>query len=124
MLSTCDVIAFASTREPAKARAFYQEVLGLSLVADDPFALVFDAHGTMLRVSVVRDLTPQPFTILGWKVDDIRSSTAGLAAKGVKFERFAGMNQDDAGIWNSPGGAKIAWFKDPDGNTLSLTQFR
>jgi len=120
-----EVIAFAPTINPEKARAFYEGVLGLRLVADEqPFALVFDANGIMLRVTTVHDLKPQQFTILGWRVADIESAIDRLAAAGVEFLRFPGMNDGDPhGIWNSPSGARIAWFKDPDGNVLSVTEF-
>jgi len=120
-----EVIAFAPTINPEKARAFYEGVLGLRLIADEqPFALVFDANGIMLRVTTVHDLKPQQFTILGWRVADIESTTDRLAAAGVEFLRFPGMNDGDPhGIWNSPSGARIAWFKDPDGNVLSVTEF-
>ena len=120
-----EVIAFAPTINPEKARAFYEGVLGLRLIADEqPFALVFDANGIMLRVTTVHDLKPQQFTILGWRVADIESTTDRLAAVGVEFLRFPGMNDGDPhGIWNSPSGARIAWFKDPDGNVLSVTEF-
>lgn len=125
ILSGSEVIAFAPTTNPDKARAFYEGVLGLRLVADEqPFALVFDANGIMLRVTTVHDLNPQQFTILGWRVADIESAIDRLAAAGVEFLRFPGMNDGDPhGIWNSPSGARIAWFKDPDGNVLSVTEF-
>ena len=125
VLGGSDVIAFAPTIDPLKARVFYESVLGLRLVADQaPFALEFDAHGTMLRVTTVQELKPQPFTILGWRVADIQARVDDLVAAGVKFERYPGINEaDPRGIWNSPGGARIAWFKDPDGNVLSLTEF-
>jgi catechol 2,3-dioxygenase-like lactoylglutathione lyase family enzyme len=111
-----------ATVDPPRARTFYEEVLGLKLVADDAFALVFDVAGTMLRVTRVEALEPQPFTVLGWSADDIESAVRALADRGVGFERYPGLEQDDLGIWASPGGARVAWFKDPDGNTLSLTQ--
>jgi catechol 2,3-dioxygenase-like lactoylglutathione lyase family enzyme len=124
-LGGSDVIAFAPTTNPLKAREFYESVLGLRLVADQaPFALEFDAHGTMLRVTTVQELKPQPFTILGWRVTDISATIDKLIAAGVQFERYSGINESDPrGIWNSPGGARVAWFKDPDGNVLSLTEF-
>ena len=126
ILGRSDVIAFAPTTDPAKARAFYEEVLGLRLVADQaPFALEFDANGVMLRITTVQELKPQPFTILGWQVDDIEATIDRLSAAGVAFERYPGMNDSHPrGIWNSPAGARIAWFKDPDGNVLSLTEFK
>ena len=123
MLNSCDVIAFVATTEPARAREFYGKVLGLGLVADEPFALVFDAHGTMLRIAKVQEFQPARHTVLGWTVPDISEAVEELKAKGVTFERYEGFNQDDLGIWAAPHGAHVAWFKDPDGNTLSLTQF-
>jgi predicted enzyme related to lactoylglutathione lyase len=89
-----------------------------------PFALVFDANGTMLRVATVRELTPDPFTVLGWDVQSIETTVDKLAAAGVEMLRFPGMNDSEPrGIWTAPSGARIAWFKDPDGNALSVTQF-
>ena len=116
-------MAFVSTAQPEKARQFYSETLGLRLVASEPVALVFDSDGVMLRISIVKELTPQPFTVLGWDVDDIAASMRALAAKGVRFENYGFPGQDDAGIWTTPDGTQVAWFKDPDGNLLSLTQF-
>ncbi len=126
ILGGSKLVAFAPTTDPAKARAFYESVLGLRLVADEkPFALVFDANGTMLRVTTVHELKAQQFTILGWQVADIEATVDRLAAAGVTFESFKGMNDGDPrGIWNSPSGARVAWFKDTDGNMLSLTEFR
>jgi len=87
-----------------------------------PFALVFDAHGTMLRVTVVKELKTAGYTVLGWKVADIVSAAKALQKAGVAFEHYKGMTQDELGIWSSPSGASVAWFKDPDGNTLSISQ--
>ncbi len=123
MLDSCDVIAFVATKDPARARGFYENTLGLRFVVDEPPAIVFDANGTMLRIAKVRELTPAPFTVLGWRVPDIVREVTDLAQKGVTCERFEGFDQDDLGVWTSPVGAKVAWLKDPDGNTLSLTQF-
>jgi catechol 2,3-dioxygenase-like lactoylglutathione lyase family enzyme len=123
MLGSSSIIAFVSTKVPAKSKEFYSNVLGLRFVSEDPFALVFDAGGTMLRVSIVRELQPAAYTVLGWNVADIGDDVQNLTTRGVVFERFQGMPQDDLGIWRSPSGAGIAWFKDPDGNLLSLTQF-
>jgi hypothetical protein len=92
-------------------------------VSEDPFALVFDAHGTMLRVTNVAEVAAAQYTVLGWEVPNILAATKDLSAAGVKFERYPGLPQDELGIWTAPSGAKVAWFKDPDGNTLSLTQF-
>jgi len=126
ILGGSKLVAFAATTNPEKARAFYEGVLGLQLVADEkPFALVFDANGTMLRVTTVHELKPHPFTVLGWHVADIEETVDQLAAAGVEFNRYKGMNDSDPrGIWNSPSGARVAWFKDPDGNVLSVTAFR
>ena len=123
MLGGYDVIAFVATKQSERAKLFYSKTLGLRLVADTPFALVFDAGGTMLRISKVGELTPAPYTVLGWKVPNIRSAVEELTSGGVTFERYKEMPQDELGIWTTPDGHKVAWFKDPDGNTLSLTQF-
>jgi catechol 2,3-dioxygenase-like lactoylglutathione lyase family enzyme len=122
MLKSCAVMAFVATRDRERARRFYGDVLGLSLVEEDGFALVFDAGGTMLRVQIVEELAPAPFTVLGWSVPDIAGAVRELGARGVGFERYGFPGQDAAGIWKAPGGARVAWFKDPDGNTLSLTE--
>ena len=122
MLGKQTLIAFVATSNAARARAFYEQTLGLSLVSDDPFALVFDANGTTIRVQKVEGLHPQPFTALGWLVEDLSRVVTALKQKSVRCEHFPGMAQDEDGIWASPSGAHIAWFKDPDGNVLSLTQ--
>jgi predicted enzyme related to lactoylglutathione lyase len=117
------IIAFVPTRDADRARTFYRDVLGLALIQEQlPFALVFDAHGVMLRVTLVNELTPPSHTILGWNVPDIENAATTLAARGVTFLRYPNMPQDQLGIWTSPGGARVAWFSDPDGNTLSLSQ--
>lgn len=122
MLAASKVVAFLATSDAARAKAFYGEVLGLSLLSEDGFAAVFDSQGTMLRVAIVQELVPAPYTVLGWGVHDITAIVRGLAAAGVAFERYAWLKQDELGIWNAPGGAKVAWFKDLDGNVLSLSQ--
>jgi catechol 2,3-dioxygenase-like lactoylglutathione lyase family enzyme len=123
VLGTEKLVAFVGIREPARAKAFYGDVLGLSLVSEDPFALVFDAHGTMLRVSIVPEVAAAKYTVLGWDVTNIAATAKRLGDLGVKLERFEGLQQDELGIWNSPSGARVGWFKDPDGNILSITQF-
>jgi catechol 2,3-dioxygenase-like lactoylglutathione lyase family enzyme len=123
VLSLSPIMAFVATTDAAKARAFYQDVLGLTFVVDDSFALVFDAHGTMLRVSRVRELVPAPYTVLGWKVADIDAAIRELKQSGVAFERYPGLGQNEEGVCTFQDGTKVAWFKDPDGNTLSITQF-
>ena len=125
MLRTSNLVAFVAVRDPERAIKFYRDTLGLGLVSDElPFALVFDVQGTMLRVTVVKELTPAAHTILGWKVSNIDAEVDALRAAGVVFERYSPkMGQDERGIWTSPSGARVAWFQDPDGNVLSITQF-
>lgn len=124
MLQNSAVIAFSATRDAERAKSFYRDQLGLRLVADEPFALVFDANGTMLRIQKAAAFEPLPFTLLGWHVADIERTVDQLRARGVTFVRYEGMEQDARDIWQAPGSAaRIAWFKDPDGNLLSLTAF-
>ena len=122
MLGDCAIVAMLPTTDPEAARRFYSQVLGLTLTSEDPFALVFDAGGTPLRLQKVAACTPHPFSALGWSVPDVRAAAAALAGKGVRFERFEGMDQDELGIWMPPGAAKgVCWFRDPEGNLLSLS---
>ena len=122
-LAQQNVIAFVGTRDPGRAKKFYRDTLGLPLVSEElPFALVFDANGIMLRVTVVEKLSSAPYTMLGWQVRNITVAVEALRKTGVEFQLFPGMPQDDLGIWTAPGGAKVAWFRDPDGNTLSVSQ--
>ncbi|SDI87483.1 Catechol 2,3-dioxygenase [Frankineae bacterium MT45] len=123
MLSTSEVIAFAAATDLERAARFYRDVLGLRLVEQNQFACVFDANGTMLRVTQVAERADAPYTVLGWRVTEIAAVVAGLQAKGVVFQLYDGMAQDESGVWTTPGGDRIAWFSDPDGNTLSLTEF-
>ena len=123
MLNDKKIVAFLPTTDFDKARAFYEDVLGLRFVHNDGFAMVLDANGTMIRVSKVGpDFKPAVFTILGWEVSEIESVASAMTAKGVLFERFGFFEQDDLGIWTAPSGDKVAWFKDPDGNTLSVSE--
>jgi catechol 2,3-dioxygenase-like lactoylglutathione lyase family enzyme len=122
MLESSDLVAFVATTDLDRARAFYGDVLGLSVVEESPFACVFDAHGTQIRVTPVGEIRIAPYTVLGWAVADIVAMVRALGSAGVRFERFPGMDQDDLGVWAAPGGARVAWFTDPDGNVLSLTQ--
>jgi catechol 2,3-dioxygenase-like lactoylglutathione lyase family enzyme len=123
MLETMPIIAFVATTTPDRAKEFYSSVLGLQLLSEDGFALMYDAGGTKLRVAVVKELRPAGYTVLGWIVPDIRRSIQDLMKRGVEFRRYEGFGQDDLGVWTSPSGARVAWFGDPDGNTLSLTEF-
>jgi catechol 2,3-dioxygenase-like lactoylglutathione lyase family enzyme len=123
MLGNYNLLAFVLTSDAARAKNFYAETLGLTLVGQDGHAVIFDAHGTMLRVTIVPDFTPSAHTIVGWIVPDIRIAAADLVKAGVKFEKYSFLEQDELGIWNALGGAaKVAWFKDPDGNVLSISQ--
>ena len=122
MLGANNIVAFVPTRDAAKARVFYEGVLGLRFVNDDGFALVLDANGIMVRVAKAPEFKPMPFTILGWQVSGIEKIVAALQEKGVNFERFGFFEQDKLGIWTAPSGDKVAWFKDPDGNMLSVSQ--
>ncbi|HSU54626.1 MAG TPA: VOC family protein [Candidatus Dormibacteraeota bacterium] len=117
------LITFVATRKPSEAREFYERTLGLKLISDDLFAIVFDADGSMLRVQKVQELSPARHTAVGWAVESIDAAGSRLSKTGVKFERFPGLEQDGLGIWQSPSGARVAWFRDPDENILSLTQF-
>lgn len=124
MLGDCDIIAFIATAHPEQAKVFYNELLGLPLMEDTPFALVFDANGTMLRIQKVETLTKVGYTALGWQVGAIDEAVEVLGKRGIRFDRYPGLPQDEQGVWTTPEGNKIAWFSDPDGNTLSLTEFR
>jgi catechol 2,3-dioxygenase-like lactoylglutathione lyase family enzyme len=117
------VMAFIATNNRDRAKHFYAETLGLRLVADDPYALVFDANGIMLRVQVVRDVSVAPYTTLGWQVADIAATAKKLQAAGISMLHVEGIKQDDLGIWQADSTSRVAWFKDPDGHTLSITQF-
>ena len=120
---THKIVAFVATSKPAKARRFYRDTLGLRLVSEDEFALAFDAHGTMLRASIVKEVVAAGYTVLGWHVTDVGAVAERLQKVGVRLQRYPGMSHDEQGVWTSPSGARVAWFKDPDGNTLSITQF-
>jgi catechol 2,3-dioxygenase-like lactoylglutathione lyase family enzyme len=122
MLNSAKLMAFAPIKDSKRSRPFYEGILGLRFIADDPFALLMESNGVRVRLAKTPNFTPAGFTVLGWQVTEIDTLVTALAKKGVKFERFPGMEQDKLGIWAAPGGAKVAWFKDPDGNILSLSQ--
>jgi catechol 2,3-dioxygenase-like lactoylglutathione lyase family enzyme len=124
MLGTTDIIAFVPTTDGGEARAFYEGLLGLRFVSEDGFALVLNANGIMIRIVKAQKFTPVQYTILGWQVNEIEKVVAHLQEQGVRFERFGFFKQDDLGIWTAPSGDKVAWFKDPDGNTLSVSEHR
>ena len=122
MLSDKKIKAFAPSTNPVRAKSFYKDLLGLTLLSEDDYGLEFDANGTLLRVIFVKEFTPQGFTILGWNVSDLYELIKSLSKKGIEFNKYDFLEQDDYGVWLSPGGSKVAWFKDPDGNVLSLTE--
>jgi catechol 2,3-dioxygenase-like lactoylglutathione lyase family enzyme len=121
MLSTEKLVAFVSTTNADGARAFYRDKLGLKLISEDSFALVFDCGGTHLRVALAQEVVPAKYTVLGWEVKDVRQSALDLKKAGIACEIFGFFKQDDLGIWTAPGGTLVAWFKDPEGNLLSVS---
>jgi catechol 2,3-dioxygenase-like lactoylglutathione lyase family enzyme len=122
VFGTAELVALVGCSDLEASARFYGGVLGLELLESSSFANVFDANGTMLRVTLVNEVTEAPYTVLGWRVPDIAAAIKALSAKGVSFRRYQGIEQDEYGVWVAPGGSRIAWFKDPDGNTLSLQQ--
>jgi len=122
MLDTSKLVAFVPIRDFDRSRPFYEGILGLRFIDENPFALLMESNGVRVRLAKTPKFTPADFTVLGWQVADIQAMVTALMQKGVKFERFPGMDQDKLGIWAAPSGAKVAWFKDPDGNILSLAE--
>ena len=122
MLAQGKLVAFVGSTDLVRSQTFYEGTLGLSIVEASPFAIVANSRGTELRITQVPAISPAPYTVLGWSVDDIATTVDALASRGVSFSRFDGMDQDERGVWGAPGGAQVAWFTDPDGNVLSLTQ--
>lgn len=123
MITETKITAFLPTTKPKLSKQFYKNTLGLEMISEDDFALEFKANGTLLRITVVDKFTPHSFTVLGFKIHDIKTQIISLNNKGVKFEKYDYFDQDELGIWTSPHQAKVAWFKDPDGNLISLTQY-
>jgi catechol 2,3-dioxygenase-like lactoylglutathione lyase family enzyme len=123
MLGSYDLVAFVLTNDAARAKTFYSDTLGLKFISQDDYAVVFDANGTMVRVTTIAGHTPTEHTVVGWNVPDIRAVAAALTQAGIRFEKYSFVEQDELGIWSSPDGrTQIAWFKDPDGNVLSIAQ--
>ena len=122
MFEDKDLKVFVPTIKPAEAKSFYKDVLGLPLLSEDEYALEFHAKNTLVRVITVQKFTPHLFTVLGWNVADILATIKELNNKNILCERFSFLEQDEAGVWTSPNGSKVAWFKDPDGNVLSITE--
>jgi catechol 2,3-dioxygenase-like lactoylglutathione lyase family enzyme len=121
-VSMDSVVTFLTTQSPDAAIAFYRDKLGLRFLRDDGFALVFDMNGVMLRIAKAKSFTPAQGTVLGWEARDIAATMKKLGEAGVNFERYPNMGQDADGICTFPNGDKVAWFKDPDGNVLSISQ--
>ena len=122
MLPSAKLVGFVQVTDRIKAREFYVDVLGLTFISEDPFALVVDSNGNRIRIGEMASLQPAQFTVLGWEVPDIGQAVASLASKGVEFQHYGFTGQDERGIWTAPGGDMVAWFKDPAGNVLSLSQ--
>ena len=122
MLADKKLKAFVPTIKPEEAKSFYQDILGLKLLSQDSYALEFEVNRALLRVTTVQELKPQPFTVLGWNVGNIASTIKSLNDKNIFCEKYDFLKHDNLGIWTSPNGSKVAWFKDPDGNILSLTE--
>jgi catechol 2,3-dioxygenase-like lactoylglutathione lyase family enzyme len=118
------MVGFVTTTDPQKARSFYGDVLGFRLIEEDDYALVYDANGTMIRVGKAREFEPAQGTILGWEVEDVHAAIRELVPRGVRFEQWGlpFMKQDEHGVWTPPNGDRVAWFKDPEGNVLSISQ--
>ena len=123
MLGSKALVAFVGVSDLDRAREFYGTTLGLTFTEDTPFSLVAEVHGTMLRIAAVGEPITAPYTVLGWGVADIGAAVDDLVAKGIRFTTYEGMGQDERGVWTAPDGSKVAWFLDPDGNNLSLTEF-
>jgi catechol 2,3-dioxygenase-like lactoylglutathione lyase family enzyme len=124
MLASSKIIGFVPTKDSVKARGFYEGILQFEFVSDDMFALVMKAGETMLRIGKVQDFTPAPYTVLGWEVSNIEEVAKWLQKRGVTLEKFPFVQDKELGIWTTPNGDKVAWFRDPDGNVLSVSQHR
>ncbi len=124
MLAGNKMVGFVPTKDSAKAREFYEGKLGFQFVSDDPFALVVKAGESSIRIAKAKEFTPAPYTVLGWEVPDVAAVVRWLTDRGVVFEKYAFVQDQELGIWTTPNGDKVAWFKDPDGNVLSVSQHR
>jgi len=124
MLASGKMIGFVPTKDAQKARTFYEGKLGFQFVSDDPFALVVRAGESTIRVAKAQDFTPAPYTVLGWEVKDIEAVVRWLQKQGVACEKYPFVEDRELGIWTAPSGDKVAWFKDPDGNVLSVSQHK
>lgn len=123
MLVEPTITAFLPTIKPKSSKEFYGNILGLQLLSEDDYAMEFKGNGALLRITTVDTFIPHPFTVLGFKIQNIDSQIKSLVNKGVVFEKYNHFDQDELGIWTSPSKARVAWFKDPDGNVISLTEY-
>lgn len=123
MLTKSNIVGFIPSTNLDESKSFFEDKLGLDLITIDEFALEFNVGQIKLRITKVAEITPANYTLLGWEVDDIEATVKELDSKGIHFERYENMPQNDLSICTFPGGSKVAWFKDPEGNTLSITQF-
>ncbi len=122
-LGKYNIIGFVTIVDVARAKEFYSDRLGLRLLSEEPpFALVFEANGIMLRLGIAKELPPAHGTVLGWAVPDVAAKVRDLQRAGIRFERWDHLQQDELGVWTTPTGAKVAWFRDPDGNILSISE--
>jgi len=122
ILAAAKPVAIICTRDRAGAAKFYRDTLGLRTKLEDDYGVVFDVGGIDLRVSTVPDFTPHEHTVLGFSVPDVAVAVKALGEKGVTFNSYKGFNQDELGIWSLPNSMlRVAWFNDPDGNVLSVT---
>jgi catechol 2,3-dioxygenase-like lactoylglutathione lyase family enzyme len=121
-LKDSKMVGFLATSSPDISKLFYDEILDLTLIEETPFALVFESVNAVIRIQKTEEVFPPPYTTIGWEVENIEFTARALSESGVQFERYEGMNQDYLGVWDVPNGSKVAWFKDPDGNLLSITE--
>ena len=122
MLKSAKIVAFLQVSDRSKAKAFYVDVVGLRFISEDPFALVVESNGTRVRIGEAKEMKPVQGTALGWEVADIEEAVAYLLTRGIELQQYGFSGQDERGIWTTPNGDKVAWFKDPSGNTLSVSQ--
>ena len=122
MLKSAKIVAFLQVSDRAKAKEFYVDVLGLKFISEDPFALVVESNGTRVRIGEAPDLKPLQGTVLGWEVPDIEEAVTDLVTRGVQLQQYGFKGQDERGVWTTPNGDRVAWFKDPAGNVLSVSQ--
>ena len=123
VLTDTKVMCFVASAKPDEAKTFYSETLGLTFLEDNGFSLVFAVGSSQtLRIQKVPEFVPQSYTVFGWEVEDIEATVTSLSERGVTFEFVGFPGQDERGIFHFPNGDQVAWFKDPDGNTLSIAQ--